>query len=59
MDVICRGDQVTIMVNGVVVNHGYDAVPSAGKLTIQTELTEIFIRRWDLCPLKKLEAEKP
>jgi len=51
MEVICRGDQITIMLNGVVVNHGYHAIPSAGKLTIQTELAEIFIRRWELHPL--------
>lgn len=58
MDVICRGDTVTILLNGVVVNHGYNAVPSAGKLTIQTELAEIFIRRWELCPLQEPGAEK-
>jgi hypothetical protein len=51
MDVICRGDRITILVNGVVVNQGYDAVPRAGKLTIQTEWAEIFFRRWELLPL--------
>lgn len=59
MDVICRGDKVTIVLNGVVVNHGYNAVPSAGKLTIQTELAEIFVRRWELGPLQKPEADVP
>lgn len=58
MDVICRGDQITIMLNGVVVNHGYHVVPSAGKLTIQTELAEIFIRRWELWPLDKSQTTK-
>lgn len=51
MDVICRGDRITIIVNGVVVNQGYDAVPQAGKLTIQTEWAELFFRRWELLPL--------
>jgi hypothetical protein len=53
MDVICDADRITILVNGVVVNGGRDAVPTAGKLTIQTELAEIFIRRWELWPLGK------
>jgi len=56
MDVICRGDRVTILVNGVKVNEGFDVHPSAGKLTIQSELAEIFFRRWELWPLDKAPA---
>jgi len=56
MDVICRGDRVTILVNGVKVNEGFDVHPSAGKLTIQSELAEIFVRRWELWPLDKAPA---
>ena len=36
-----------------VINSGYNAVPQAGKLTVQTELAEIFVRRWELWPLGK------
>lgn len=53
MDVICRGDRITILVNGVKVNEGFDVRPSAGKLTIQSEMAEIFVRRWELWPLDK------
>ena len=53
MDVICDGDRVTVKVNGTVVNSGYNAVPQAGKLTLQTELAEILVRRWELWPLAK------
>ncbi len=53
MDVICDGGEITVKVNGAVVNHGYDAVPQAGKLTFQTELAELFVRRWELWPLGK------
>lgn len=56
MDVICRGDRVTILVNGVKVNEGFDVHPSAGKLTIQSELAEIFFRRWELWPLDEAPA---
>ena len=53
MEVICDQDRIRVIVNGTVVNRGYDAVPQAGKLTIQTELAEIFVRRWELWPLGK------
>ncbi len=53
MDVICDGGRITILVNGVKVNEGFDSHPSYGKLTIQSEAAEIFIRRWELWPLGK------
>jgi len=53
MDVICKGDQVTIKVNGVVVNQASGAKPSQGKLLVQTELAEMFVRKWELWPLGK------
>lgn len=56
MDVICRGDRITILVNGVKVNEGFDVHPSSGKLTIQSEMAEIFVRRWELWPLDKAPA---
>jgi hypothetical protein len=51
MEVICDGGRVAILLNGVQVNEGFDVHPAAGKLTIQTEGAEIFIRRWELWPL--------
>ncbi len=56
VDVICRGDRVTVLVNGVKVNEGFDVHPTAGKLTLQCELAEIFFRRWELWPLDKAPA---
>ena len=53
MDVICDGGRITNLVNGVKVNEGFDALPSAGKIIIQTELAEIFFRKIELHPLKK------
>jgi hypothetical protein len=59
MDVICDGDRIEIQVNGVKINEGFDAVPSAGKLLVQSEGAETFIRRWELWPLGKApEYEK-
>jgi hypothetical protein len=56
MDVICRGDRITILVNGVKVNEAFDVYPAAGKLTLQSEMAEIFFRRWELWPLDKAPA---
>lgn len=56
MDVICDGARITIVVNGVVVNEGFDASPSAGQILLQTELAEITFRRWELWPLGQAPA---
>ena len=53
MEVICDGDRITNIVNGVVVNEAYDVVPQAGKIIIQTELAEIYFRKIELQPLEK------
>lgn len=51
MEVIADGDHLVYKVNGVVVNEGFKAVPSAGKLLVQTEQAEMFVRCWDLYPI--------
>lgn len=53
-EVICNADKVSLIVNGVVVNEGHDARPSAGKILVQSEGAELFVRRWELWPLHKL-----
>lgn len=57
MDVVCQGGHITNYVNGVKVNEGFDANPSYGRILIQTELAELWVRRWELWPLDK--APKP
>lgn len=51
MEVIADGDRLTYKVNGVVVNEAFDCHPSAGKLLLQTEQAELFVRRFELWPL--------
>ncbi|MEZ6047667.1 MAG: DUF1080 domain-containing protein [Planctomycetaceae bacterium] len=53
MDVICEGDKAVIIVNGVIVNEIFDLTPQAGRLLVQTEGAELFVRRWELWPLGK------
>jgi hypothetical protein len=61
VDVICDGDKITNLVNGVVVNEATEATPSAGRIQIQAELAEIFFRKIELYPIggaPKYEAGK-
>ncbi len=57
IDTICDGGHIQVFVNGVQVNEAFDAYPSWGRLQLQTELAEIFVRRWELWPLD--EGPKP
>ena len=59
MEVICDGGRITNIVNGVVVNEGFDAKPESGKIFIQSKLAEMFVRRWELWPLGKAPKYQP
>lgn len=59
MDVICEGDHVAIEVNGVKVNEAFDASPASGRILVQSELAEIFVRRWELWPLGEAPEFNP
>ncbi len=50
-EVICRGDAITAMLNGIVVNRGTASSHTAGKIQIQSEGAEIFFRKIELRPL--------
>ncbi len=52
-EVIADGGHLLYKVNGVVVNEGFDAEPSFGKLLLQTEQAEMFVRRYELWPIGK------
>ncbi len=52
-DVICDGGHIVAKVNGKIVNEGFEAFPSHGKILVQSEGAEVFIRRLELHPLKK------
>jgi len=57
MDVIADGGHIEVFINGVKVNEGFDMFPDYGRLQLQTELAEAFVRRWELWPLG--EGPKP
>ena len=47
------GDRLTYRVNGVVVNRATDVSPAQGKILLQTEGAEMFVRKFELRPLPK------
>ena len=51
LDVFCEGDTIRTFVNGVQVNEAIACSPAQGQLQFQTELAEIFVRRWELYPI--------
>ncbi len=51
VEVLCRGDRVTVKINGVTVNEALEVSPSHGKILLQNEGSEIEYRNWQLQPL--------
>jgi hypothetical protein len=53
LDVFCDGGHVETFVNGTKVNEAFQVTPREGRIQLQSELAEIFYRRWELWPLDK------
>jgi hypothetical protein len=48
VECICRGDRITVLVNGKEVNECYAVWPTAGKILLESEGFEILFRRIEL-----------
>jgi hypothetical protein len=53
VECVCDGDRITVHVNGTIVNSCREAVPAAGKILLQSEGFELFVRKFELHPLEK------
>jgi hypothetical protein len=53
VECVCDGPTITVLINGVKVNHAYDVTPAAGKILLQSEGFEWYVRKFELHPLKK------
>jgi hypothetical protein len=53
VECVCEGKTITVVVNDTTVNHCYDVFPAAGKILLQCEGFELFVRKFELHPLKK------
>ncbi|WP_172991974.1 3-keto-disaccharide hydrolase [Lacipirellula parvula] len=59
IDVLADGDRITTFVNGVKVNEASNPSPTSGQIQLQTELAEVFFRRWELYPIDGGPAPAP
>lgn len=53
MVIECKADTITVWLNGDLVNLGYGATVTKGKIALQAEGAEVEFRRVELLPLKK------
>jgi hypothetical protein len=58
VECLCAGDRIKVVVNGVTVNECYRVFPTAGRILLQSEGFELFVRRFELRPLG-LSEERP
>lgn len=56
MECVCLNDKIDVYVNGVLVNSAYNVSPRIGKIQVQSEGAEIFIRRVDIIPIKQTRS---
>ncbi len=50
---VAEGGNLTYYVNGVMVNQGFEGDHTSGKIQIQSEAAEVFIRKIELRPVEK------
>ena len=58
LEVIADGGKITVTLNGVVVNAAQDCKPTKGRLQIQAEGAELFVRTAKLTPLAAVTPKK-
>jgi hypothetical protein len=51
VECICRGNRITVVVNGITVNECFEVFPPSGKILLESEGFEIFFRKFELHPL--------
>lgn len=52
LECLVKDDEITVILNGVEVNHAQNVHPRRGKIQVQSEGAEIFFRKIELLPLK-------
>lgn len=51
MEVVCADRSISVYVNGILVNQTSEASRDSGRITLQCEGAEMFVRKWELHPL--------
>ncbi len=52
VECLCAGKTITVLVNGMTVNQCSNVAPAAGKILLQSEGFELFVRKFELHPLR-------
>lgn len=55
VECVCAGNTIDVYVNGAKVNHAYDVFPAAGKVLLQVEGFELFVRKFEIAAAGKKE----
>jgi hypothetical protein len=51
LEIVCKGDEIKVFVNGELVNHATDSSVTSGAIALQAEGAEIYFRNFVLTPL--------
>ncbi len=51
VEIVAVDDNILVFLNGILVNEAYSVKPNKGKIQIQSEGAEMYVRRVDLMPL--------
>ena len=57
MVIECLNDHVKVWVNGVLVNHGFNATATKGQIAVQAEGSEVEFRKLELTPITELSEK--
>lgn len=52
VECVCAKDTITVLVNGTTVTKAYDVHPAAGRILLQCEGFELFVRKFEIGPAK-------
>jgi len=58
MEIVCKGGEVIVHLNGDLVNHGTECTVTEGRIAVQAEGAEVEFRKLELSPLAGEGPEK-
>jgi len=55
VECLCDDKRIRVVVNGTTVNECYDVFPAGGKILLQCEGFELFVRKFELHPRERID----
>lgn len=53
VECVCDGAKITVIVNGTTINEALDCFPAAGKIALESEGFELYVRKFEIRPLER------